>query len=248
MVSKLDFWTGSCGSLSSIGCTSGSGGTVTATINNLSPNQTVLVGIDGNAGAYCNFAISGTNIVPLPVGLVDFYANREGEVVNLNWQTMSEFRNDHFTVHRSTDGIHWTEVTQVGGKAKSEELVSYGYNEKYTSYDDVYYRLSQTDMDGTETVLKTITVESMKTDDSEITVIPNPVSNGFCEMKYLSKDNSDAIIAIYDCTGKELFTNVYQTQKGENMFEFDLTKLNKGIYLVRVQSKNSFCESKFVIR
>ena len=245
---QIGFWTGACGSLTNIGCTSGSGGTVTATITNLNPNQTVIVGIDGNAGAYCNFSISGTNITPLPVGLVDFYGNRNNEDVQLSWQTLSEFRNDHFTIYRSVNGSDWTAVTQVGGQAKSEELTNYTFTDHYPSYDEVYYRLSQTDMDGKETILKDLVVGSMNTGSPELVVVPNPVTNGFCEMKYTSKSKSDAMLTIYDCMGNELFSNMYEVQKQENTFELDLTKLSKGIYLVRVQTKDGLSDAKFVIR
>jgi hypothetical protein len=245
---QIGYWTGTCGSLTNIGCTSGSGGTVTATINSLSPNQTVIVGIDGNAGAYCNFAISGTNITPLPVGLVDFAGQRNSQFVNLNWQTLSEIRNDYFTLYRSIDGVNWTAITTLDGKTISDELTNYSYIDNFHSNDDVYYRLGQTDEDGNETYLKEISIGPDFGQNTSLTVVPNPVSNGVCELKYVAKRNETSEIYVYDNLGSLLFKQPFETYKGDNSFDMDLSKLQKGIYLVRIQNSVENSDARIVIK
>lgn len=244
---QIGYWTGSCGSLTNIGCTSGSGGTVTATINNLNPNQTVIIGIDGNAGAYCNFSISGTNITPLPVGLVDFAGARQEQFVSLNWQTLSEVRNDHFTIYRSLDGEKWDQISQVEGLEYSNELTNYAYVDNFSSDETVYYRLAQTDLNGSEVFLKDISVKPEAV-NTALTVVPNPVANGVCELKYSSKRNENVEIMIYDFKGAVIFNSTYETVKGDNTFDMDLSKLNKGVYLVRLQNSLESMESRIVVR
>jgi hypothetical protein len=245
---QIGYWTGTCGALTNIGCTSGSGGTVTATINNLNPNQTVIVGIDGNAGAFCNFSISGTNITPLPVGLVDFAGHRVNQFVNLNWQTLSEIRNDYFTVYRSVDGVNWTSIATLDGKTVSEELTNYGYSDDFQSSNDVYYRLGQTDEDGNETYLKEISIAPDFGENTSLTVIPNPVSNGVCELKYVAKRTETSEIFVYDYLGALIFKQNFDTYKGDNSFDMDLSKLKKGVYLVRIQNSVENSDARIVIK
>lgn len=233
---QIGFWTGSCGSLTNIGCTSGTGGTVTATITNLNPNQTVVVGIDGNAGAYCNFSISGTNITPLNVGLVDFKGARSNEFIPLYWQTLTESRNDYFTIYRSVNGVNWSKVTNVSGAIHSNELKNYSFTDHFPANDDVYYRLTQTDIDGNELILKEISVAPDFGISSNLVVVPNPVLNGVCELKYQSKRTDISYITVYDYTGKCICTAAFDTYKGDNAFDMDFSKLEKGIYLVRLQN------------
>jgi hypothetical protein len=92
----------------------------------------------------------------MPVELLSFTGSNEGDHNDLTWQIASETNCDYYMIERSTDGKEWLEV----GKASANG--SYEY--KLRDYEYLpginYYRLSQTDNDGTLMVLDVITIDN----------------------------------------------------------------------------------------
>src|SRR5690606_39116442 len=99
-----------------------------------------------------------TEANPLPVELLHFDAEPHGAVVNLTWSTASERDNDHFTVERSADGIFFTDLLQVPGVVQSSQLRHYAEVDRQPLPGLSYYRLRQTDRDGTATWSRTVAV------------------------------------------------------------------------------------------
>lgn len=81
-------------------------------------------------------------VTVLPVELLNFDCSDN----SLNWSTASEVNSDYFTVHHSYNGIDFTVVDYVNAKGFSDSVVYYKYN--YV-HEPGYYKLSQTDYDGT---------------------------------------------------------------------------------------------------
>lgn len=120
--------------------------------------------------------------VVLPVELIDFRGEEINRKNEITWITASEVNNNYFTVERSTDLIHWEEVCEVIGAGNSNVENTYKiYDDKFKKGTN-YYRLSQTDFDGT-------------------TKLYNPIS---------IQNNSEykTIIRIYDLQGKEYGVNL----------------------------------------
>ena len=145
--------------------------TATVTSMNLS---TVNIQIEGEG--ISARTVSYPLVVALPVKLVSFSAELNQPSVKLKWTTATETNNDFFTVQRSTDENQWTVIKKVKGAGNSNNLVS------YEAYDDApvngtsYYRLAQTDLDGT-TSYSEIKVVKNVTNGKGISIYPVP-SNG----------------------------------------------------------------------
>jgi hypothetical protein len=243
---QIGYWTGACGALTNIGCTSGSGGSVTATINNLSPNQTVLVGIDGNAGAYCNFSISGTNITPLPVTFIDFSGFRKKYGVEMKWQTLSEKNNAFYSIESSRDLQNWNEIHReyVAGDTfglKEYQFVDYNAPE----LDLIYYRLIQTDLNGTATILKVISLDET-TYNNRMKVIPNPVNDEPTSVSIEWDYDTFGTFVVKDSQGKELLTKKASLMRGVNLVKLEMETLKSGLYMVEFSDSESKQMTKFI--
>ena len=89
--------------------------------------------------------------IPLPVELISFDAVQEGDRVRLQWSTASEVNNAYFTIERSADATGFDPLIEVPAEGSSSSI------RNYSAYDDHplrgfnYYRLKQTDLDGTFT-------------------------------------------------------------------------------------------------
>jgi hypothetical protein len=87
----------------------------------------------------------------LPIELEQF----DGYVINdknrLYWSTASESNNDYFSLERSSDGINWEKIVEIDGSGNSTDYLNYFFDHFSFQKNNVnYYRLSQTDFDGTE--------------------------------------------------------------------------------------------------
>ena len=108
-----------------------------------------------------------TSFNPLPITLNSFTGellSGLGNSIQLNWSTASEKDNDYFTLWRSFDGQSWKEITQLTGAGNSNELLNYQHIDRNIivqsiENNTIYYKLSQTDYDGTTEFFQIIPVE-----------------------------------------------------------------------------------------
>lgn len=97
---------------------------------------------------------------PLPITLIEFNGNNQFYYNKLYWSTASEQYNDYFTLERSINGQDWEVVSKINGSGNSNTLRSYEYKD-YTYIKNYvnYYRLSQTDFDGTKEYFNIISIQ-----------------------------------------------------------------------------------------
>ena len=111
----------------------------------------------------------------LPVELLDFRAEQDGEVVRLDWVTATEQDNDHFIVQRSRDGITFQEVTKVEGAGSSTSAHYYSAIDAQPWSGTNYYRLEQVDTDGSTEYSPVVVVQVTH---GGLVVFPNPSASG----------------------------------------------------------------------
>lgn len=95
---------------------------------------------------------------PLPITLNNFSAELIEKTsypeVELSWSTSSENDNSHFTIWRSEDGMDWSSISKIPGAINSTEQINYNFVDNsipkaLINKGTAYYKLSQTDYDGT---------------------------------------------------------------------------------------------------
>lgn len=94
----------------------------------------------------------------LPVEFLSFTGRARDSEIDLRWSTATEHDNDHFTIEKSYDITTWEDLAQVTGAGNSEMTSEYTLVDRFPRPGLNYYRLSQTDIDGTTVELKTIAV------------------------------------------------------------------------------------------
>lgn len=242
---QIGFFSGTCGSLSNFGCTSGSGGSVVTTITGLGPNQTVIVGIDGNAGANCSYSLSATNTIPLPVEMFGFNLLKASGYIDVQWSTATEKNNKWFTVEKSNDATTFIEVGKVAGEQISHSNKYYSVKDISPSRGINYYRIKQTDYDGTTTYsqMKVVNYDGVLMANFEI--VPNP-----------SDLNSSALLTFNDLTGKEItiticdITGKIVFERPEHLKEnvYQLPVLEKGVYFIRVTGIENSIVKRMIVK
>lgn len=177
-------------------------------------------------------------VTPLPITLVSFEAfaqqeeNSQEPYVALRWTTAREIDNDFFTIERSTDGESFIEIQRIPGAGNSDAVISYGTSDNTPLHGISYYRLKQTDFDGTFTYSKVVSVRVNLSLASRLSVYPNPNSSSRFFLNMKSEEVKS--LAIYDLSGRlqEFCTNFELTSQG--LQPVSDTQLSKGSYLVKV--------------
>lgn len=98
---------------------------------------------------------------PLPVELYSFDGEYTKNKSNrLYWSSRSEHNNDYYTVESSLDGEYWEVLAIVPGAGTSYEPSDYEYIDEGYANGINYYRLTQTDFDGTSKTFDVISINN----------------------------------------------------------------------------------------
>jgi energy-converting hydrogenase Eha subunit G len=95
-----------------------------------------------------------------------------------------------------------------------------------------YYRLGQTDFDGTKVYSDVVTVNRIfkEITEPDIAVHPNPTTGRLI----VEGDNIDVKdLQIINMVGQDLSNNVILVSKADNLIELDLSSLAAGLYVIR---------------
>ncbi|MBC7862082.1 MAG: T9SS type A sorting domain-containing protein, partial [Bacteroidia bacterium] len=177
--------------------------------------------------------VPGSN--PLPIELLSFTGHKVNNSVQLDWETASELNNDFFTIEKSLDGVSFTTVANVDSKAPNGNSTG---NLSYTDYDNSpaiginYYRLKQTDLNGTSEYSEIIAVEFDRSKDITFTVFPNPNEGEFTVDFSELENNYDVTVELVDMQGKLVYSNTFLTAEmnGKQLLIHPKDKVAAGLY------------------
>jgi hypothetical protein len=97
---------------------------------------------------------------PLPVELLSFNGEKQGNRNELMWVTASEKNNDYFILEYSPDGKDWEEIQKVNGAGNSNTENTYLTTHRDFENAINYYRLTQVDFDGERTKHNVISIDN----------------------------------------------------------------------------------------
>lgn len=183
----------------------------------------------------------------LPIELTNFEGHKNGSKVDLNWVTATEINNDYFTIERSADGNNFETIAKVKGAGNSVDEINYTHIDNQPTIGLNYYRLKQTDFDGTFTYSQVVSVEFENQVNGNVNIYPNPVQSGNAINIVLPSNISDvAQVEIYSAgNGKKVFN--HNIENSNKKIELP-SSLSSGLYLVRVSSGTWHENQKLLIQ
>lgn len=196
-------------------------------------NPNVLWGFTGSTGMYTNQQYFCPINIPVPVEMTGISVNCSKGKPNITWYTASETNNHYFTVERSEDGASFEPVAHINGAGNSNSPIMYQYIDEQPLPSTAYYRLLQTDFDGTtteigikqadcshdETILEIVSTETLKT--GALTINFN---TGFA---------GPHTIQLLDVAGNVVEQQTIMCNPGFNQADFCFPAAN-GIYLMTI--------------
>ncbi len=199
---------------------------------------------DGDADGEYDFRDSD-NLVSLPIELVFFGGEQEGESIRLNWETISEINNDFFTVEKLMEG-RFIKIQEVAGAGNSSDRLNYLTYDLRPTEGLNYYRLRQTDYDGSNEVSEIIKVNF--TLANQLSFYPNPNSIGKIYFKNIGLKDGSYIFRIVNQYGTLVQEN--HLQLDDSTFETEISlneNLSKGLYYFQLIGRDQVSISKAII-
>lgn len=186
------------------------------------------------------FTLGSINILltPLPIELLDFDVRAEGpDQALVQWATASEQDNAYFTVQRSTDLQNWRTLAILEGAGNSSTRIDYDLLDPAPEQGTSYYRLGQTDHDGTTTWSDQVPF----TMAYRYTLWPNPAND---RLHMRGVDARTSTVRVYDQVGRPLAP---PTMISENGCDIDVSQLPPGSYLFEVSGKDGRSTQVFLV-
>ncbi|MEX0812861.1 MAG: T9SS type A sorting domain-containing protein [Chitinophagales bacterium] len=185
----------------------------------------------------------------LPIELLEFAGKKSGSSVALQWVTATEINNDYYSLERSLDGINFTSIATINGAGNSLEQLNYQHFDSDPADGINYYRLKQTDFDGTYTYSSVISVEFSNPENNILTanIYPNPVNSGTAvKINFSNPITGNPNVQIYSAgSGKMVFN---QQINNENAKVDVPANLSSGLYFVRISTDNWEHNQKLVVQ
>lgn len=182
---------------------------------------------------------TGNLINSLPVAFTEFTAEARGkDRVDLRWVTSAENDNDFFALQRSANGVSWTHFGQVNGAGNAENDNYYYYTDEDPLAGVSYYRLLQTDFDGTTTPSP---VERVVLDDAtSLVAFPQPADNELIVVR-----NEVSHISLFTVAGQKVMD--VATDMNSRRHRLNVDNLQAGSYLMTLLLKDGTQESQMVL-
>jgi hypothetical protein len=201
-----------------------------------SASRSITFGIDH----FSYWTVGGTGL-PFPMNLASLKAtllsNRTGLI---EWTTNGEINNAYFEVEKLTSKNHFDAIGKVKGSGTTTELRNYNLIDENVGIGTTYYRLKQTDFDGT---FKYSDVVSLYKDNERVVLIyPKPATT------YVTINVSDvssispAEITFINSLGQQ----VKKITTITNNNDIALSDLASGNYVIAINMKQKVSYHKLI--
>ncbi|MEZ4775558.1 MAG: PKD domain-containing protein [Bacteroidia bacterium] len=153
-----------------------------------------------------NVTFTAEGVSSFPVELIHFDGRPVGEAVLLEWATASELNNAYFTIEKSLDGAIFEVLDQVQGMGISQEVAEYQLIDNQPNKGRSFYRLKQTDFDGTFRYLGTVEIFFDSELKPEVSIYPNPTYDHNLNLHFQGIDTEQILrVALLDVAGREVW-------------------------------------------
>lgn len=194
------------------------------------PGTIRISGTANRADEIISYSVTSTGCIncssSLPVELTRFDAAVAGNYVECTWETASELENDYFTIERSSDALSFEPIGQMKGFGTTTEPHFYKLIDSSPLTQGIsYYRLTQTDVNGTVTRQEMAAVYFSI--EPAVTVFPNP-SNG--QLTITGKQLETGEIVLRNAFGQSVPLTAVVTNEHEIVYT--VAGLADGLYVV----------------
>jgi hypothetical protein len=185
----------------------------------------------------------------VPVELLSFSADVLAGVVTLLWTTASETNCVGFVVEKSRDGISFASCGFVPGAGTTRQAQRYRFEEAFG--DCLFFRLRQTDTDGSLEYSPVIRIEVAPPRELSLAIQPNVLSASTRQrisISYNLPGSSHVLMQITDATGRNVRTlHDASEDAGSHAVALTGSAIPAGVYFVTLRTAGALRVAKFVV-
>jgi hypothetical protein len=185
----------------------------------------------------------------LPIELAYINANCHNSMARVNWATLSETNNDYFSIERSADAVNFEFCGFVQGAGNSNSLLEYSYVDNNPFSGLSYYKLKQTDFDGTSVEFGPIAVNCTDEIDN-INIISTYINeNNQIIIDLQATENCEHFsLCVMDAVGKQIAEVKKLAEPGINSISIPLEDASSGLYFLVIQSQTTLITKKMIVQ
>ncbi|MEO7484265.1 MAG: T9SS type A sorting domain-containing protein [Ferruginibacter sp.] len=192
--------------------------------------------------AACNANCNSTGST-LPIDFLSLKGRKTTAGILLEWTTTNEINTQKFEIEKSQDGQRFAKIDEKPAIGSGSSNYSYADNQLNTVAN--YYRIKTLNIDGSFQYSNIIQVKDAAV-FSVTKIQPNPFVSEIIIDANLEK-TATCFIQILDLNGKEVIRKQVITTVGNNRITVDgLSKLNKGIYVIKISCDNGSWQQKLI--
>ncbi|MFN0156605.1 MAG: T9SS type A sorting domain-containing protein [Bacteroidota bacterium] len=221
--------------------------------------NTVNSALTHSTGGVVSQIFVGSDEGPLPIQLASFTAIAlEQGRVRLDWRTITETNNYGFDVQKASDqpeNFSTIPNSFIPGHGTTVEPHDYTFTDNGSGQGTWYYRLKQTDLDGTihfsdpvqVDVLSSVEDRPLPTEFSIDQNYPNPF-NPTTSIEFALPKEAHVNIEVFNIIGEKVATLVNEVrQVGYYKEKFDASAFSSGLYFYRMTTNNVSFLKKMVL-
>jgi len=164
--------------------------------------------------------------IVLPVELTDIHSHANLWSVFVDWSTATEHNTSHFDVQRSVDLWDWRTIGRVEAAGNAVTQHNYRFTDEAPLEQDLYYRLSIVDQDGT---VRTSPIVRTGWEAPTLHCWPNPAPGSF--LVALGEHRDLTTLKVLDLYGREV--DFEALREGDDEVRVLLTDPRPGIHIVQ---------------
>ena len=194
-----------------------------------------------------DFASCVTDPTILPLGFDKPVVTSLGECrAELSWNVSGVELGDAFVVEKSFDGKNFTTLTTLN--AASAGLNSYDVTDGKTGITN-YYRIKGVSRNGDVKYSPIVRFLSSCGGKNNVTLFQNVLAGTTMVTGEVSLYKSQAVAAsIYNSTGVKVFSKTTTATAGVSRFNYDISSLSKGVYLLQTVIGEERFTEKFIVQ
>ncbi len=190
-----------------------------------------------------NVMLAGNFDISLPVSLTEFKGYKKETTAQLIWTTESELDNDYFTLERSLDGRTFQPLATINGQGTSLSENEYAYTDEHPLVGTNYYRLKQTDFDGTVSYIGDIIALDF-TDRGVLVIRPNPVRADQFYFDLPASESDFRKMQIHNAAGQLIKEEILDDSE---TISVSVDNIQNGIYFLSIKTNTNLESHRFVI-
>jgi hypothetical protein len=176
--------------------------------------------------------------------LIAFNGKRDNDLAKLNWVTSNETASITYEIERSTDGMHFQNISSVSGNAGYGNGGNYIFTDEQQLTGTIYYRIKI--VDGLNYKFSRVIVMSNNNMQFQFKSWNSPFENSL-SFEIQSPSDERLSVRLFDMYGRQMKQLQQQISTGLNRIIIkDLGGLSAGTYLLSVESNGQVINHRVI--